>query len=134
ETGREMKSGSVPLFALHPDAAFHHLDQSPGDGQSQTGSTVPARGRAVGLSERLEDGGLFFRCDTDTRVADTEMQFHCSRIFRFAFHPQRDTATFSEFDGIPNQIVNNLLQACWIAQHHFRDLWMKVTIELQMFL
>ena len=51
----EVEGAALPDFALHPDPAAHQLDQLRGDRQAQAGAAVAARGRAVGLRERVED-------------------------------------------------------------------------------
>ena len=56
--------------------AAHQLDQLRGDRQAQAGAAVPARRRAVGLRERLEDLPLLRRRDADAGVADDEVEVH----------------------------------------------------------
>src|SRR6266540_7301146 len=52
---REIERRSLAGLGFDPDAPAVHLDDALGDRQAQTGSALPARDRAVGLLELLED-------------------------------------------------------------------------------
>src|SRR6266571_2111742 len=66
---REIERRSLAGLGFHPDAPAVHLDDALGDRQAETGSTLLARDRAVGLLELLEDFGLIDRGNTGARVA-----------------------------------------------------------------
>ena len=55
EAGGEVERAAAADLALDPDAAAHQLDEPRRDRQPEAGAAVPARRRAVGLRERLED-------------------------------------------------------------------------------
>src|SRR5947209_7940053 len=52
--GREPERAPPSGFALGPDLAAHHLDQTFADRQPEAGTAVLARRRCVGLRESLE--------------------------------------------------------------------------------
>ena len=60
--------------AFDPEPALHQMDELRGDRQSESGPSVLARDRAVGLRERLEDQRLFLGRDPDPGVGHAEMQ------------------------------------------------------------
>ena len=57
----EMKHAAMAEFAFDPDFAAHHLGQARRNGQPQAGAAVLARGRGIGLRERLKDQRQLFR-------------------------------------------------------------------------
>ena len=63
---------SLAYLAQHLDRAAHQLRQPLGDGQAKTGPAILARGRCVGLLERLEQAADLFLGQADAGVADRE--------------------------------------------------------------
>ncbi len=98
---------------MRPPILRHQLRGYP---QSQAGAAVLARGGAIGLSESFENDGLLLRGDADARVANFEAQQHFLRRPLFAAHMDDHFARFREFDGIADQVQQNLSQAQRVAQ------------------
>ena len=46
---------TLAFLAIHADLAVHHLNQLFGNGQTQAGAAVLARGRGIHLSELVEN-------------------------------------------------------------------------------
>ncbi len=71
----EPEQRATARLRAHTDLAAHEVDQALADGQSETGATVQARGRGIGLRERCEQPGGGFLVETDAGVAHAEHGF-----------------------------------------------------------
>jgi hypothetical protein len=76
-----------------------HLDDPLGDRQTETRSTLLARGRAVGLLELLENLGLIGRGNAGSSVAYRNRERPVPRE-----GSDRDLTLVSELDGIADQV------------------------------
>src|SRR5581483_7738531 len=74
EARREGEGAALPRLTVHGDLAAHQGGQPGGNGQTQAGAAVLARGRCVLLLEGTEDARLLLPGDADAGVADLEMQ------------------------------------------------------------
>src|SRR5690606_29386249 len=100
------------------DVAAQQPRQLTADGQPQAGAAVLARGRAVGLLERLEDDLLLLGRDADAGVRYRERD-HLRRAVELlvvrgpavAGHRdrQRDAAGVGELERVGQQVLDNLL-------------------------
>ena len=70
----EPEGAALAQLALHADLAAHQLGQPLGDRQAQAGAAVLARGRGVGLLERLEQAPHLLWRHADAGVAHREVQ------------------------------------------------------------
>src|SRR5581483_8766634 len=70
---REMKLRPLSLLTLHPQSAVHEFDQTLADGEAEARPAELARGRAVHLSEGLEELILLLARDADAGVGDGEI-------------------------------------------------------------
>src|SRR5208283_1545081 len=111
----EMKRAALAHFAFHPNLAAHHLDQLRGDGQAQTGSAVLARGRTVGLRERLKNHTLLVLGNTDARVADGKVQAELVPFLSIQCDLDNHLTPFGKFDRVADEIDNDLTQADRVA-------------------
>src|SRR5580658_5967341 len=109
----EMERAAPTFLALHPDASVHHLDQTAGDGQTETGAAKSSGERAVYLGECIEDQRLFFGWNPDSCIAHGEVQ-RLPFLGR-PFDRDRDAAPLGELDGVANEIDQNLPQPSRIA-------------------
>ena len=66
--------GPFAQGAAHADLPAHAFDQLLADHQAKTGAAIFARGRAVGLAERLEKPLLRLRRNAHSRVRDFKAQ------------------------------------------------------------
>ena len=107
----------LPLarLALDPEAASHQRHQPRRDGQSQARAAVPARGRAVGLGEGLEDHGLLLGRNADARVLDAEVQADLVADPFLLHDANDDLAVLGELDGVADQVDEDLGQPAGIA-------------------
>ena len=105
-----MKRGAAARLALEPDAAAHHLHQAPRDRQPQAGAAVAARGRAVGLRERVENRRLPVGGHADAGVGDLDMQDRIGRGALRKIQPHDHLALLGEFDRVADQVDQHLLQ------------------------
>ncbi|MGD0134563.1 MAG: hypothetical protein ABSE57_21145 [Bryobacteraceae bacterium] len=108
-----MERAALAFLALHPDASVHHLDQSAGDGQTETGAAKSSGEGAVHLGECIEDQRLFFGWNPDSGIAHGEVQR--LPFLGCPFDLDRDAASLGELDGVPDEIDQNLPQPSRIA-------------------
>ena len=73
---RKPEVAADPLATFAAQGATHELDQLPGDGQTQAGTTKTAGDGAVSLGEGGAEAGQLFRGDTDAGIPDLEAQPH----------------------------------------------------------
>ena len=89
------------------------------DRQAQAGAAVPARHRAVGLRERLEDQRLLVARDADAGVADRERAgrtpSRSPAIGSASATSTDDLAALGELDGVADQVQQHLAQALGVA-------------------
>ena len=112
---------------MQHDRPPHQPHQSPGNRQAQTGTAKTARGRILGLGERLEQSRLHLRVDADAVIAHHQIQ-PGPPVFlrgRYPVKPHADLADAlrivpGELDGIAAQIEQNLAQAHRIAKQVLR--------------
>src|SRR6185369_15629738 len=110
---------AAPALAFYPDAPLHQLHQLPADGQAQTTAAVLACNRRIGLGKRLEDQLLLFR-----RYADAGILHGKGELRRSAGDGTPDLqlhrSFFGEFDGIPDEIEEDLVEPVAVAGKAFR--------------
>src|ERR1051325_1720140 len=96
------------------------------DGEAEAGAAVFAAGAAVGLLEGLEDDLLFLRGDADAGVADRESDDRAGMVeglivripaFRNRREAEGDLAAFGEFEGVREQVADDLLEALGVGEH-----------------
>src|SRR6266508_6932421 len=80
------KTRKCCLFPVrfHADLAAHQFHEPRADGQAESGPSVFARCRKVGLSKCVEEVRLLFRRDADSCVADLERMVAPSLFFVFS--------------------------------------------------
>ena len=102
------ESGPLARGAADADLAAHAFDQLLADHQTETSAAVFARGRAVGLAERLEKPRLRFRRNARARVRDFKPQQDLLRRLLNTGDFDKDFSSFGEFDGVSGEIENDL--------------------------
>ncbi len=127
----EVEGAALTLFAFHPDAPPHQPDKLGRDGQTQARAAVFARGGAVRLGKRLEDGFLPVPGDADAGVDDGKMQMHLVIRLHPCLDPQHHLALFREFDGVADQIDDHLPQTPQIADKRVGRLRQNAAGQLQ---
>ena len=104
-------------LALDPDAAAHQLDELRRDRQAEAGAAEPARGRAVGLRERLEDRraacppGCRCRCRATANVQRRAAR-PCALV---EADVDVDRAALGELDRVADEVDQHLPQPDRIA-------------------
>src|SRR5215212_9949393 len=93
------------------DRAAVHLHDVPDDGEAQTQSSRPSRRARLGLPKALEHVRKKVRPDPDAGIAheDLDVRVHA---FDAYLHPP---VLGREFDGVRDEIPDDLLQSTWIA-------------------
>src|ERR1700693_1159719 len=98
-------------FAVHPNLTIHHCHQLLGDRKSQPGAAVFARGGTVGLTKGLKEARLCLWRNAYAGVLN--IKAHYRVCFRLAFFKNlnNDLPCLSEFDGVPDEIREDLTQS-----------------------
>ena len=86
------------------------------DGQAQAHAAIPPCGRPLGLAELIKDPILLRDRDSQARVADANGDASPSVLDQ-----QADPALGREFDGITQEVQDNLLQSRPIPLHTDRS-------------
>ncbi len=111
---------SLALHAGNRDFAAHQFDQPFGDGEAQAGAAMsPGRG-GVPLLKRLEQKWKCVGRDAHSGVADQELELVQVVLHRRRRHLEGDVAFVGEFDGIADEIEQNLPHAGGIAEEGAR--------------
>lgn len=102
------EAAATSMHAMNIQGAAHGFGQRATDGQAQPAATaLPAR---VGLLERLEQPSHLRWRDADAAVDDFHQQC-CGLCWRIQLQAQFNAAYIGEFDGIAEQVVEQLPQA-----------------------
>ena len=107
--------------ALDADVATHQFGQAAGNGQPQPGAAEAAGGGDVGLLESLEQAGRFIAVHADAGVVHGKADDDLLVVFGMQAAAQDDAALFGEFDGIAQEIEQDLADAHAIAVEHGRQ-------------
>src|SRR5262249_41021095 len=115
-------SRTHPGLAFSADRAIHRSYDPLGDGKAEPSPPMLACGRAVSLLELLEDAAEVTRFDAGPGVGDAEA-YGALRLAAGIGDLDQDAAAFGEFDGVADQVEQNLPQPAWIGrddQRHIR--------------
>src|ERR1700733_12091339 len=139
-----MEAASFARLTLDPDLSSHRLNQPGRDGQSEACSSEPARGRTIGRRKCLEDQLLFFRGNADAGIAHGEVELQFITIIlsfeiilsfqinlSFQRYYQLYLAALGEFDGIPDQVHDDLPDTHGVTDDVARDISLDVAKQFQ---
>src|SRR5260221_13121141 len=131
EFSREMETAAAAGFTLEPDATADHSYQARRDRQPQSRSAEAARGGAIRLRERMEDDFVLILGNTDARVHDRELQLDRLRRDGNPTDTHADLAPFREFDGVADQIDQDLAKTLRIADKHAGNFLQRLAVKMQ---
>ena len=117
EVDGEPERAAAPRLAGRADRAAHQLDQLAADAQPEPGAAVLARGRGVGLGERLEQPLGLLGVDADPGVGDLEAHAAPARARLALGDAHGDLALRGELDRVADQVGEHLLEAEAVAHH-----------------
>src|SRR5688500_18784119 len=100
----EEERAPMPRRALDPDASSMRLDDTPGDGESETGATTPRPGR---LPEAVEDPRQVVGGDAAARIGDPEDD----PLIRRGRASRDPAACRRELDRVANEVLEDLQQS-----------------------
>src|SRR5690606_5357611 len=111
EARGERERAALALPAPHPDAAVHHLDEPPADGEAAARPAVLAGRRSVRLGEGLEQAGDLLGRHADARVADLELEYRvaAAALAHGRLHP--DLPALGELDRVVHELGERLPEA-----------------------
>ena len=118
-----MELTAFPLLTADGDRAAHRVYDIFRDRHSQTGSLGLLHAGIVLPAKGIEYDLLVLFRHTDPRITHNEMGADAGRIprQRFLVHTYPDGAPIRrEFDGVPQQVDQHLVQAHAVAAHDFR--------------
>lgn len=96
------------------DVSFHEVRKGAGDGETEAGAAKEASGGVVALLEGAEEIGEDLFLDADARVFDHEDD--AAAFFRVdGGHGQLDEALLGEFDGVADEVGEDLADAAGVA-------------------
>src|SRR5690606_33545929 len=121
----DLELTALPRCALHADIAAHDIAQQPGDGQPQTGAKGSGAGTAYPF-EGLEDALEILAADALAGILDGELGDPAA-----VAHGQAETATLGVFDGVGQQVDEDLTQALFVGTHPARQAVRAVEVEGQ---
>ena len=131
----ERAAASTPAFQAN--GAAHHRGDGCGNGETESGSAVFSRNRAVLLRERLEDHGLLLFRNADTGIADGERNHalvRCRSRIAGDGDVHRDLARLGELHRVSDQVQDHLPQAQRIGHDRVGDVRRRPIRELEPFL
>ncbi len=117
-----MELAALPRGALHPDLTVHQLHQIVRDGQTKTGATIFAGGRAVSLFKGVEETLALLGCHADTAILHTALQPDLAISLVTACQPDNHLSLLGELDGIAGQVEQDLAKPQGIAAQTVRQI------------
>ena len=108
---RERKATPLPRRAHQADLATQQFRQFARYGQAQPGAAIFPADRSIGLPEGFKDGLLLLDRNADARVMDGKG----NGVVPSLLHRQRDFALVGEFDGVRQEILEDLLHPMRVA-------------------
>jgi hypothetical protein len=127
--------------ADEPDLAAEQPRQLAADREAEAGAAVLARGRAVGLLERLEDDLLLVGRDADAGVRDRERD-HLARVLQLGVverpaavgrrDRERDAAVVRELERVRQQVLDDLLQPLDVGDQRLRQRLLDLDPEVEL--
>src|SRR5262245_5737262 len=115
-----MEGRAFTKFALQPDSAAQHRYKLRRDCQSKSSPAEASCGRTVCLPERFEDDILFFDWYANTGIPHGKAQQNLFRRLAIHLHLHSHFSAWGEFDRVPNQVEQYLLQTSRIADEQLR--------------
>ena len=110
---REGRAGA--LLALDRDVASHQLREAAHDREAEARAAEAARGRGIGLRERLEQARALLFGEPDAGVGDRDRDLRSAVAERLGAGMQRDAAALGELDRVAEQVEQHLPHARRIA-------------------
>src|SRR5579871_1481373 len=110
---REGERASYAPFAFGADLPAQQADKVLADGQAQPGAFMKPVEPALQLLKRLKESPQVFRADADAGVGHADFQ---PSIQHPALQPH--FAPFGEFDGVAEEIEQDLLDPPPVADHN----------------
>src|ERR1700752_155414 len=95
-------------MAFEGERPLHETGKAAANRQSEPGSTVPAAQRAIHLVKLFEQRAELFLGNADACVDDGKDDAPAAFARRLPIDPQLVLTSISEFDGIANQVEENL--------------------------
>ena len=120
QPGTEAEDAALAEGAIDLDRAAHQFDQPPGDGKAEPGATIAAGDGTVALLKGCEQRGLLLRRHANAGVLDSGAHGDPCTIGGQRFHHHPHLALFSEFDGVADEVEQDLPQSQRVAQQRPR--------------
>ncbi len=126
QSDREPEQRAAVWLAHYSDFSLHHLHETLADSQTESGTAVFPGGRFFSLSESLKEPRLYLGSNADAGVKNLKPQGYVVCIPALFGDLERDLAALSEFNGITNQICQDLANSPGVAAKASRSVrWEK---------
>ncbi len=126
-----MEGAPLPLLALDPDAAAHHLDDARADGEAEAGASEFTGRRSVGLAEGLEDQALLRLGDADAGVAHREVEHGAVGLELVGADADDDLARAGELHRVADEVDHDLAEPHRVADQRLGHARVDVVGDLQ---
>ena len=128
---RKAEGAADTGLAGDPDIALHQAGQALADGQPEAGAAKLAGNRGVRLAEGLEELALLFGGHADAGILDIDLQPDTIINRQLATEKDGDRALRGEFDGVADQVDQQLRQTQRIADQVRWHIRFNDVVELQ---
>ena len=115
--------GTVAVDAVHLNGAAHHIQQVFHDGQAEAGTFHGAVFHLPEPFKFLKEPAQVFFPDTDAGIPHGEGQVHDISGLCFAGHRKRDGAVYGIFDGVVQEIEQDLTDPDSVAEEMVRKIF-----------
>src|SRR5260370_10231885 len=127
-----MEGAASSELAFNSEHSPHQLHQARADRKAKSGASVFSRGGPIGLAEGFEDQLLLFGRDPNAGIAHGEAESAGGRIACVASNVNRHFASLCEFDGVADQVQQDLAQPVRISDQAIRHSSVYVHSKSQM--
>ena len=125
----EPEGGTVAVFTFDADIAAHQFDEAFADGQAEPGAAEFTSGGGIDLGEAFEETVDAIGRDADAGVLDGESENNAVLVAAFEGGADGDGAGGSEFQGVVDEIHEDLANAGGIAHQAARNIGAEITGE-----
>lgn len=134
EADGKPESGALTGLGLEADVAAHEFGELFGDGEAEAGAAELSGSGIVGLSEVIEEIGLVLFRDAHPGIANGEAEEEGGFASFGLFDGEDDLAGFGEFEGIAEEVGEDLAESSGVAEEAIREIGLWGDDEFEVFM